>query len=905
MSFFFFQFFIKPKFQSAALIRMLVLFLACFICNKTALAQLPVGFIRERIAVGLNPTSMNIAPDGRIFIIEKQGKVRIVRNDVLLDEPLIQLEVDHANERGLGHMVLDPDFDSNGFYYLFYAVTGQQHNRISRFTAAGDKTIPGSELVLLNLDPLGAEIHNGGSMAFGFDGYLYVATGDGGESWMADDLQSTQGKILRLDKNGNPAPGNPWDFLPGTISKYIYAYGFRNPFSMSQDAMTGELYANDVGGSKYEEINKIESGAFYGWPIVEGLRTNEVVPAEYKDPVLAYDHTNNYCCIVGSAFYSPSIQQFPQGYLGKYFYSDYCTGHMHVFNTESNVDEGIFVSDGDRVVDIEIAEDGSLYYLERKGIGDGSQEDNTSTAEGTLWKVTYTGNGLPFITIHPESILASVGESATFHVKASGTGPLIYTWYVNQVEVASGPIPSYLVPVVDVSMNGDQVEVEVTNALGSIRSDIGILNVTENRRPVPVMTSPLVGQRYKAGDEIFFTGHVQDPEDGVLEAANLNWRIDFHHGTHTHPAMGWTSGIYSGSYVIPSIGETSASVWYRIYLQGTDSEGLSNATYVDIEPYLGNIRAETKPAGLMLHLDGQPTFTPFEVQSVQGLSRFISAPHKQIFKDSIYFFQNWEDGESIFTREAKATDKEQSFTGLFEGILKGKGTGLTASYFNNTELNGIPVLVKLDSIVDHNYFLNPPAPGLPDESFSIQWRGYVRPYRSGMYEFITFSDDGARLFVNGHSLIDNWTGGFHREIDSIYLEAGRLYPIELQMFDGAYSSKISLRWKGKDFPEEVIPTSQLYPVETLSSHEVSKILSASLIQDNQLVLQSESTQDLVLDLRIINLQGQEVYVSRESIAAGREVIFIEIGSFSAGVYFLLAEDANGKLLLEKTIVKIK
>ena len=211
----------------------------------------------------------------------------------------------------------------------------------------------------------------------------------------------------------------------------------------------------------------------------------------------------------------------------------------------------------------------------------------------------------------------------------------------------------------------------------------------------------------------------------------------------------------------------------------------------------------------------------------------------------------------------------------------------------------------MDSIVDHNYFLNPPAPGLPDESFSIQWRGYVRPYRSGMYEFITFSDDGARLFVNGHSLIDNWTGGFHREIDSIYLEAGRLYPIELQMFDGAYSSKISLRWKGKDFPEEVIPTSQLYPVETLSSHEVSKILSASLIQDNQLVLQSESTQDLVLDLRIINLQGQEVYVSRESIAAGREVIFIEIGSFSAGVYFLLAEDANGKLLLEKTIVKIK
>jgi len=265
-------------------------------------AQLPAGFIRERIATGLNPTSMVLAPDGRIFITEKNGKIRVIRDDRLLDEPLLSLEVDDSNERGLGHIVLHPDFEINGYFYIFYAVPGLRHNRISRFTANGDKVIPGSEMILIDLDELGSDIHNGGAMIFGFDGYLYVGTGDGAQNWRGEDLGSTNGKILRLDEFGQPVPDNPWFDFQYLRANTVYAYGMRNPFTMTMNPLTGEIYANDVGGSKFEEVNRIERGAFYGWPRVEGKESGEKLPPEYMDPIFQYAHNNNYCCIVGSAF---------------------------------------------------------------------------------------------------------------------------------------------------------------------------------------------------------------------------------------------------------------------------------------------------------------------------------------------------------------------------------------------------------------------------------------------------------------------------------------------------------------------------------------------------------------------------------------------------------------------------
>ena len=148
------HFFVPTKFSilSSSLVKYYVILIACWYPSFASLQ--PEGFIREKIAQGLNPTSMVTAPDGRIFITEKNGVIRIIRDDQLLEDPFLSIEVDNSNERGLGHMVLHPDFESNGFYYVYYTVPGLGYNRISRFTANGDHTIPQSEVVILNLDQM-------------------------------------------------------------------------------------------------------------------------------------------------------------------------------------------------------------------------------------------------------------------------------------------------------------------------------------------------------------------------------------------------------------------------------------------------------------------------------------------------------------------------------------------------------------------------------------------------------------------------------------------------------------------------------------------------------------------------------------------------------------------------------
>ena len=647
----------------------------CFLLIFPLAAQIPEGFIRERIATGLNPTSIIVAPDGRIFITEKNGIIRIIRDDVLLESPFLKVEVDDSNERGLGHMVLHPDFDQNGYYYVFYAVPGLRHNRISRFTANGDNTIPGSEVIILELDELGGEIHNGGDMVFGFDGYLYVATGDGGQNWNGEDLGSTNGKILRIDEFGNPHPENPWYNLNYRRANLVYAYGLRNPFTITLHPTTGQIFANDVGGSRYEEVNVIEQGGFFGWPKVEGKRTNEVVPTEYRDPLFQYSHTNNYCAIVGSTFYLPDVQQFPTHYIGRYFYSDYCTGNIRMLDPETGQDKGVFITDGDRVIDLDISGDGSLFYLERKGIGDGSPEDNTGTNEGTLWKVSYTGSGAPFISVQPVSVLHAVGEDASFHVTASGAVPLTYKWLVNGEELKAVDGSSLILNSVTLYQDSSVISVKVMNAFGLQYSDEVLLRVTSNHRPEPVISSPVPGEKYNAGQAIVFSGYAEDAEDGALSESSLSWKIDFHHGTHSHPALSWTPGMMSGEWVAPAVGETSTEVWYRIYLKATDTEGFSKVTYTDIFPQLGKINVASIPDGLIVHLDGAPLNTPYEIEGVQGVSRFITSPYKQVKGDSVYFFNSWTDGSVLFNREVKATPDAQAYTAnlMASGMERGLG----------------------------------------------------------------------------------------------------------------------------------------------------------------------------------------------------------------------------------------
>jgi glucose/arabinose dehydrogenase len=160
-------------------------------------STLPAGFTETQLAKGLDPTNLEVAPDGRIFVTEKNGKVHIIKNGALLATPFLSLTVDNFNERGLMSLIFDPDFARNGYVYVYYTVprtaSAAAHNRVSRFTASGDAALAGSERILLELDALQAGNHNGGALLFR-DGKLLVASGENARASNSQSLNTLWAK---------------------------------------------------------------------------------------------------------------------------------------------------------------------------------------------------------------------------------------------------------------------------------------------------------------------------------------------------------------------------------------------------------------------------------------------------------------------------------------------------------------------------------------------------------------------------------------------------------------------------------------------------------------------------------------------------------------------------------------
>ncbi|AUX48827.1 uncharacterized protein SOCE26_103680 [Sorangium cellulosum] len=322
---------------------------------------IPSGFQHQVIATGLSqPTAMAIAPDGRIFVTQQAGQVRVIKNNALLPTPFVTVTVDSVNERGLIGITLDPSFASNGHVYVFYTSTsGSTHNRVSRFTASGDVAVPGSEVVLVDFPALStAGNHNSGALHFGNDGKLYVAHGDNAETAHAQDLNHTFGKIHRFNADGSIPTDNPFYGTSTGLARAIWAYGLRNPFTFSVERASGKIFANDVGGGDPEEINHITRGSNYG---------HGGGPAPVP-PVHSYPRDAGRCAITGGTFYNPTVVNFPSSHVGKYFFADYCSSQIWFMNQDGT---GVtaFADDSsgelNNPVDLDVGLDGSLYYLQR------------------------------------------------------------------------------------------------------------------------------------------------------------------------------------------------------------------------------------------------------------------------------------------------------------------------------------------------------------------------------------------------------------------------------------------------------------------------------------------------------------------------------------------------------------
>jgi len=367
-------------------------------------ATLPAGFIETQFGSTLSPgrpTAMDFAPDGRLFVCLQTGQLRVIKNGALLADPFVALTVDSSGERGLLGIAFDPNFASNQFVYVYHTVPGAPaHNRISRFTAAGDVAAAGSQATILDLNNLSnATNHNGGAIHFGPDGKLYVAVGENANAANSQSIGNRLGKVLRINADGSIPSDNPTSF-PGIAgsplgdNRAIWAVGLRNPFTFGFQPGTGRLFINDVGEGTEEEINDGIAGSNYGWSICEGFCSPP--NPNLRNPLFEYGHgtgTTTGCAIVGGAFYNPAINQFPASYTGKYFFGDLCSGWVRVFDPSNNTATA-FATGIATLVDLKIGPDGSLYYLAQ---GNGGQ----------VWKISVTSQAL---NISSRSRVA-IGES--------------------------------------------------------------------------------------------------------------------------------------------------------------------------------------------------------------------------------------------------------------------------------------------------------------------------------------------------------------------------------------------------------------------------------------------------------------------------------------------------------------
>jgi glucose/arabinose dehydrogenase len=270
----------SPRFapRLAKLVRSLsIAFLAAGGLPREQLAGTPPDLKIEVLVRGLEtPWALDFAPDGRIFINERSGRIRMIESGRLLSEPWMTLEVAAVGEAGLMGLAIDPQFTQNRFLYVAYtyrAADGRLQNRLVRLRE-DQKTGKGSLDKVLIDNVAGSNNHDGGRVKFGPEGKLYWTTGDAQTTRFAQNLRSLNGKILRLNSDGSIPADNPFP------NSYVYSYGHRNPQGLAWQPKTQRLYSTEHGPSGFQgccrdEINYIERGKNYGWPEIRADETRE------------------------------------------------------------------------------------------------------------------------------------------------------------------------------------------------------------------------------------------------------------------------------------------------------------------------------------------------------------------------------------------------------------------------------------------------------------------------------------------------------------------------------------------------------------------------------------------------------------------------------------------------------
>ncbi|HKS08021.1 MAG TPA: Calx-beta domain-containing protein [Pyrinomonadaceae bacterium] len=596
-----------------------------FTSDHALAATLPGGFVETQISGGLsNTTAIGLHPDGRIFVCQQTGELRVIKNGAVLPTPFLTLTVNSFGERGLLGVAFDPDYATNRFVYVYYtAQTPTIHNRVSRFTADAaneDVAVAGSEVAILDLETLGASNHNGGAIHFGPDGKLYIATGENAVTSNSQSLANRLGKILRINSDGSIPDDNPTSFAnitgsPAGVNRAIWAVGLRNPFTFSFQPGTGLMHINDVGQGTWEEVNTGIAGANYGWPTCEGTcatggMTNPLY--QYSSAVAAP------CAITGGAFYNPTTPTFPAEFIGKYFFADFCAGWIKTLDPLSPPLPGAAVDFATAInspVDIQVANDGSLYYLARGNssvyrvqfIGGATLAVNdlniTEGASGTSvanFTVSLSGASSDTVTVN----YATANDTAVAgsdYVAANGT--LTFT-------------PGQQSQTVSVTINGDATFeptesffVNLTNPVNATLSDSqGVGTITnDDFRPRISIDDASVSEGNSGTTTAGFIVSLTNPSSQTIT-------VNF--ATAPGTATAGSDYVSATGTVTFTPGQTSRPI--NITVNGDTVSEANETFFVDIATATNATISDTQGTGTINNDDGQPAISINNVLVSEG-----------------------------------------------------------------------------------------------------------------------------------------------------------------------------------------------------------------------------------------------------------------------------------------------
>ncbi len=589
--------------------------------------------------------------------------------------------VDTVDVEGIHSIAIDPEYMQNSHVWVFYLVQqpDPSFSRLSRFTNVNDTLV--NEEVILEGPLKMTRTHPGGCIAFDSQNRIFLGFGDDAQgSATSQDPFDLHGTLLRINRDGTPAAGNP--FLDGVAADpRVYAYGLRQPFSCAMEPGLQDLFIGDVGNIFWEEIDIAVAGANYGWALTEGPVPPGVPGVTY--PIYSYDHPTDNAAVVMGDFVEPG--EFNPDYEGNLFFADASRSQilrMELDENQNPVEVEVWADDANVPVALSFGPDGALYYAARHGGSEGRAIKRIEYVGGANRQPTARAAALPDSGPAPLAVTLDGAASAD-----PDDDPLTHDWDLGDGGSDTGEVVVHNYPqgVFDVVLTVDDGQGLTDNAPP-------LRIVSGNIRPTVGVTSPPSGLTYNAGDTINFVGTGTDAEEGPLGCSQFTWQIVFRHGNHGHPYLGPLQGSCSGSFTTATQGETAPDVSYEVRLDVADtgvplgSEAvLTGTAIVEVEPNLAIMTFKTAPrTDLILRLDTQPITAPLAVQGVVNLSRTIEAIEQLAPDGHTYVWQSWSDGGTIeheISTPAVDTDYTATFVcdmitevdGLLLGIDRGSG----------------------------------------------------------------------------------------------------------------------------------------------------------------------------------------------------------------------------------------